>query len=137
MVRPGVGGAPGQQRSLADEVAIDVATILRDVGVAVERRGDLLDLRLPAPRLLQVRSSEQAGVRRVVLDLDGPALVRSSDGGVQLALLSRSDQLAQLTARGLRSGANGAELNLSLPGGTAPCGCLPWGNRPGWSSTCP
>ena len=111
---------PGQQRSLADEVAIDVAGILRDVGVAVERRGDLLDLRLPAPRLLQVRSSEQAGFRRVVLDIDGPTLVRSSEGGVQLALLSRSDQLAQLTARGLRSGANGAELNLSVPGGAAP-----------------
>jgi hypothetical protein len=89
--------------------------------VAVERRGDLLDLRLPAPRLLQVRSSEQAGFRRVVLDLDGPTLVRSSsDGGVQLSLLSRADQLAQLTARGLRSGADGADLNLSVPGGTVP-----------------
>ncbi len=110
-----------QQRSLADEVAVDVAAILQNVGVAVERRGDLLDLRLPAPRLLQVRSSEQAGFRRVVLDLDGPTLVRSSsDGAVQLALLSRADQLAQLTARGLRSGADGADLNLSVPGGTAP-----------------
>ncbi|MCT0206170.1 phosphodiester glycosidase family protein [Synechococcus sp. CS-1332] len=111
---------PGQQRSLADEVAVDVAAILRDVGVAVERRGELLDLRLPAPRLLQVRSSEQAGFRRVVLDLDGPTLVRSSDGGVQLTLLSRADQLAQLTARGLRSGSDGVVLNLSVPGVTAP-----------------
>ncbi len=111
---------PGQQRSLADEVAVDVAAMLRAVGVAVERRGDLLDLRLPAPRLLQVRSSEQAGFRRVVLDLDGPTLVRSSDGGVQLALVSRADQLAQLTDRGLRSGTSGADLSLSLPGGTAP-----------------
>jgi Fic-DOC domain mobile mystery protein B len=34
---------PGAQRSLADEVAIDVATILGDVGVTLERRGDLLD----------------------------------------------------------------------------------------------
>ncbi|MEA5443383.1 phosphodiester glycosidase family protein, partial [Cyanobium gracile] len=109
-----------QQRSLADEVAVDVAAIFQNVGVAVERRGELLDLRLPAPRLLQVRSSEQAGFRRVVLDLDGPTLVRSSDGGIQLALLSRADQLAQLTARGLRSGADGANLTLSVPGGTAP-----------------
>ena len=111
---------PGAQRSRADEVAIDVAAILRDVGVALERRGDLLDLRLPAPRLLQVRSSEQAGFRRVVLDLDGPTLVRSSEGGVEMALLSRADQRVQLTARGLRSGANGPDLNLSVPGGTAP-----------------
>ena len=61
---------PGGQRSLADEVAIDVAGLLQDVCVAVERRGEQLDLRLPVPRLLQVRSSEQAGFLRVVLDLD-------------------------------------------------------------------
>jgi len=108
-----------QQRSLADEVAVDVAAILQNVGVAVERRGDLLDLRLPAPRLLQVRSSEQAGVRRVVLDLDGPTLVRSSEGGVQLSLLSRPDQLTLLTARGLRSGTDGADLTLAVPGAAA------------------
>ena len=111
---------PGGQRSLADEVAIDVAGLLQDVGVAVERRGEQLDLRLPVPRLLQVRSSEQAGFLRVVLDLDGPTLVRSSEGGLQLALLSRSDQLALLAARGLSSGAVGAELNLSAPGGASP-----------------
>ncbi|MDM7952267.1 MAG: phosphodiester glycosidase family protein [Cyanobium sp. CZS 25K] len=111
---------PGAQRALADEVAIDVAAILRELGVAVERRGDLLDLRLAAPRLLQVRSSEQAGYRRVVLDLDGPTLVRSSEGGVQMGLLSRGDQRAQLTARGLRSGASGADLSLTVSGGAAP-----------------
>jgi hypothetical protein len=111
---------PAQQRSLADEVAIDVAALLQDVGVAVERRGERLDLHLPAPRLLQVRSSEQAGVRRVVLDLDGPTLVRSSEGGVQLSLLSRPDQLSLLTARGLRSGADGAEMTLAVPAGAAP-----------------
>lgn len=111
---------PAQQRSLADEVAVDVAALLQDVGVAVERRGERLDLRLPAPRLLQVRSSEQAGVRRVVLDLDGPTLVRSSEGGVQLSLLSRPDQQALLADRGLRSGAVGADLTLAVPGGAAP-----------------
>jgi hypothetical protein len=108
---------PAQQRSLADEVAVDVAALLLEVGVAVERRGERLELRLPAPRLLQVRSSEQAGVRRVVLDLDGPTLVRSSEGSLQLALLSRPDQLAQLTARGLRGGAVGTDLTLAVPGG--------------------
>ena len=30
---------PAQQRSLADEVAVDVAVLLQDAGVAVERRG--------------------------------------------------------------------------------------------------
>jgi len=109
-----------QQRSLADEVAIDVATLLRDVGVTAERRVDRLDLSLPAPRLLQVRSSEQGGVRRVVLDLDGPTLVRSSEGSLQLPLLSRPDQRAQLTARGLRSSTDGADLTLAVPGGAAP-----------------
>lgn len=111
---------PAQQRSLADEVAVDVAALLLEVGVTVERRGERLDLRLPAPRLLQVRSSEQAGVRRVVLDLDGPTLVRSSEGGLRLALLSRPDQLALLTARGLRSGSDGTDLTLAVPGAAAP-----------------
>jgi hypothetical protein len=112
--------APEDQRSLADEVAVDVAWMLREGGVQVERRGEVLDLRLPAPRLLQVRSSEQPSFRRLVLDLDGPTLVRTSEGGVQLALLSRPDQLALLTSRGLRSGATGADLSLMVPGGAAP-----------------
>jgi len=46
--------------------------------------------------------------------------VRSSEGGLQLSLLSRPDQLAQLTARGLRSGSDGADLTLAVPGGAAP-----------------
>ncbi|KEF42348.1 MAG: hypothetical protein ER33_06615 [Cyanobium sp. CACIAM 14] len=112
--------APADQRSLADEVAVDVARILREAGVVAERRGEVLDLRLPAPRLLQVRSSDQPGHRRVVLDLDGPTLVRSSEGGVQLGLLGRSDQLALLGARGLRSGSTGTELSLAAPGRAAP-----------------
>lgn len=119
-----------QQRSLADEVAVDVAAILQNAGVAVERRGDLLDLRLPAPRLLQVRSSEQPGGRRVVLDLDGPTLVRSSEGGVQLSLLSRPDQLTLLAARGLRSGTDGADLTLAVPAGAAPLRTFTLGDPP-------
>ncbi|WP_216902486.1 phosphodiester glycosidase family protein [Synechococcus sp. CCY 9618] len=111
---------PAAQRSLEDEVAVDVAGILRDVGVDVGRRGEVLELRLPAPRLLQVRSSDQPAYRRVVLDLDGPTLIRSSEGGVQLALLSRADQLALLASRGLRSGVTGADVSLTLAGGTTP-----------------
>ncbi len=108
------------QRSLDDEVAVDVAEILRDVGVNLERRGEMLELRLPAPRLLRVRSSDQPAYRRVVLDLDGPTLLRSSEGGVQLALLSRTDQLALLASRGLRSGRTGEDLSLTLTGKASP-----------------
>ncbi len=108
------------QRSLDDEVAVEVAEILRNVGVNLERRGEVLELRLPAPRLLQVRSSDQPAYRRVVLDLDGPTLLRSSEGGVGLALLSRADQLALLASRGLRSGRTGEELSLTLAGRASP-----------------
>jgi hypothetical protein len=111
---------PGGQRSLADEVAVDVAGILQDVGVELARRGAVLELRLPAPRLLQVRSSEQTAYRRVVLDLDGPTLVRSSEGGVQLPLVGRADQLALLASRGLQSGTKGGDLSLTPPAGLAP-----------------
>jgi exopolysaccharide biosynthesis protein len=110
----------GGQKSLADEVAVDVAGILQDTGVTLERRGDVLDLRLPAPRLLQVRGADQPGYRRVVLDLSGPTLVSSGDGGVQMALLSRSGQLDSLTTRGLRVGASGEGVSLGAGAGTAP-----------------
>ncbi len=110
----------GSQRSLADEVAVDVAGLFQAIGVSVERRGEALELRLPPPRLLQVRGSDQPGFRRVVLDLSGPTLVSGSEGSVQMALLSESGQLQSLTARGLRIVASGDGLSLSTTAGTAP-----------------
>jgi hypothetical protein len=108
---------PAAQRSLEDEVAVEVAGLLRSLGVGVAAQGSRLDLTLPMPRLLQVRSADQPGLRRVVLDLAGPALVRSGSGLV-LALLSDTSQRDQLRQLGLpgRVEADG----LRLAGGVTP-----------------
>ena len=66
---------PAGQRALADEVALDALPLLRAVGVGLDRDGARLRLSLPNASLLQVRSSSQGAGRRVVLDLDAPALV--------------------------------------------------------------
>jgi hypothetical protein len=103
---------PGGQRALADEVAVDVAGLLRDTGVVVTASAAGLDLRLPPPRLLQVRSAVQPGLRRFVLDLEAPATVASGDGTLLLGLSSRPEQLAQLSAIGLRGRQGNGGLRL-------------------------
>ncbi|MFZ0408427.1 MAG: phosphodiester glycosidase family protein [Cyanobium sp.] len=90
------------QRSLGDEVAVDVAGLLEAVGVSVSNGGgDTLELQLAPARLLQVRAARQPGQRRIVLDLDAPAVVRSSEEGLDLGLWSSSAQQADLAQRGL------------------------------------
>jgi len=109
--------APADQQALGDEVAVDVAAILEATGVSVALNNGALVLQLPSPRLLQVRSASQPGVRRVVLDLSGPALVRSEAGSVLLALQSEADQLRRLGALGLRGRQASDGLSLSPSGG--------------------
>ena len=105
------------QRSLGDEVAVEVAGLLQAVGVNLNSSegGDTLELQLPLARLLQVRAARQPGQRRIVLDLDGPAVVRSSEEGLDLGLWSSSAQQADLKQRGLgvRQGANGLVLTTA------------------------
>jgi hypothetical protein len=89
------------QRSLDDEVAIEVAGLFRSLGVAMRQDGSQLNLDLDRPQLLQVRSSTPGSVRRVVLDLSGPALLEGDTGALVVDLTSRDDQQAQLRALGL------------------------------------
>jgi hypothetical protein len=104
------------QRSLADEVAVEVAGPLEASGVALVLRGDTLELQLAPRRLLGVRQAQQPGLRRVVLDLDGPARVETgSDGSLRLGLLGAPDQLESLARLGLRGSQSGAELLLAAP----------------------
>jgi hypothetical protein len=105
---------PSRQRSLDDEVAVEVAGLLQAAGVAMNARDGRLDLVVPPARLLRVRSAELPGRRRVVLDLDQPALVRVSDERVLLGLSSDPDQQQRLAGLGL-SGRQLAE-GLSLGG---------------------
>jgi len=105
------------QRSLGDEVAVEVGGLLQAVGVNLNSSegGDTLHLQLPLARLLQVRAARQPGQRRIVLDLDGPAVVRSSEEGLDLGLWSSSAQQADLKQRGLgvRQGAHGLVLTTA------------------------
>lgn len=108
---------PSQQRSLDDEVAVEVAGLLQAAGVGISARDGRLDLLLPQARLLRVRSAALPGRRRVVLDLNQPALVRLSEAEVLLGLASETDQQQQLSALGLRSRQRAEGLSLE---GTRP-----------------
>jgi len=102
------------QRSLRDEVAVEVGGLLRDAGVRVSVSGDTLALLLPAPRLLRVRSSRQPGQRRIVLDLEAPALLRREGGAIQLDLQSDPAQQQSLQVEGLTARQQQQRLSLAL-----------------------
>ena len=100
------------QRSLEDEVAVDVSSLFGRVGVGLRQEGSLLSLELARPQLLQVRSSNPGPVKRIVLDLGGPATIGRDDAGLVVDLLSRSDQQALLGSLGLQAQQDSAGLRL-------------------------
>ncbi|MEB3362018.1 MAG: phosphodiester glycosidase family protein [Synechococcaceae cyanobacterium] len=91
-----------EQRAIADEVAVEVGSILAAAGVRVSAENDRLRLELPPTRVVQVRSADQPGRRRVVLDLAGPATLDTSDGRLRLDVESLPrDLTARLASLGL------------------------------------
>jgi hypothetical protein len=108
---------PADQRSLADEVAVNAWPLLEAVGVQASRQGRQLSLQLPATTLLGVRSAAQGGGRRVVLDLQAPTLVSSSESDLLLDLQVRPDQLGELRALGLVGRPQNGNLALRPSGG--------------------
>ena len=100
------------QRSLEDEVAVEVSSLFGRIGVGLRREGSLLSLELARPQLLQVRSSSPGPVKRIVLDLGGPATIGRDDAGLVVDLLSRSDQQALLGSLGLQAQQDSAGLRL-------------------------
>jgi len=103
---------PAGQQALADEVALDALPLLRAVGVGVETEGSQLRLSLANAQLLQVRSSSQAASRRVVLDLNAPALVHQDGNELVLDIQGGSALQAQLRQLGLVSRIAGRGLAL-------------------------
>ncbi len=92
-----------QQRSLADEVAVDVAPFLSPQGLWAQVAAGELRLQLPLPLVRQVRASAAPpGSRRVVFDLSGPAVVRSGEGRIWLAAEVPGALLPELLRMGLR-----------------------------------
>ena len=100
------------QRSLDDEVAIEVSPMLRALGMAMRQEGNLLSLELATPQLLQVRSSTPGSIRRVVLDLSGPAVLEGDAGRLRVDLTSRNEQQVQLQGLGLLGQQAGGGLSL-------------------------
>jgi len=109
---------PAGQQPLADEVALDALPLLRGLGVAVEEAGSQLRLSLSTAQLLQVRSSSQPASRRVVLDLNAPALVRQDGSELVVDIQSSPDLQAQLRQLGLVSRPAGQGLALRSAMGT-------------------
>ncbi len=114
----------GAQISLDDEVAVDGAPLLQALGVEAIKQGPELRLQLPVAQLLQVRTANQVGQRRVVLDLTGPAIVRTSEGRLELSIQSSPAQRSQLELLGLGSTPSApptsAPLQLLVAGGLKP-----------------
>jgi hypothetical protein len=100
------------QRSLEDEVAVDVSSLFGRIGVGLRQEGSLISLELARPQLLQVRSSNPGPVKRIVLDLGGPAAIGRDDAGLVVDLLSRSDQQTLLGSLGLQARQDSAGLRL-------------------------
>ncbi len=109
---------PSGQQALADEVALDALPLLRALGVAVEAEGPQLRLSLAQANLLQVRSSSQGSGRRVVLDLDAPALVRQDGNELVLDTRSSPQLQTQLRDLGLAGRPQGQALALRSTLGT-------------------
>jgi hypothetical protein len=114
--------AADRQRPLGDEVAIDLAPLLAANGLTARASGSTLLLEMPTPQLLGIRpSTSPPGLRRVVLDLSGPAIVRSNEpGGVVVAVSSSAEQRAGLASQGLRGSAAGALLRITDRAGATP-----------------
>ena len=108
---------PGRQRSLDDEVAVPPLPLLEALGVQLAVRGEELQLNLPPTNLRGIRSRDLgAGAQRVVLDLEGPGLVRSGDGRLLVSAQSNADQQRQLEGLGLAPRQEGPWLSLRAEG---------------------
>ena len=106
-----------RRRSLDDEVAVPVTELLDRLGVSMRPLGKTeLSLDLPAQPLQALRSRD-SGIsgRRIVFDLNRPAMVRSGDGQLSIGIESSSEQQAQLRALGLSPQQQGGWLSLRVP----------------------
>ncbi len=128
------------QRSLDDEVAVEASPLLQAAGVRIESDGDRLLLEMPLPGLVRVRASAPGPDRRVVLDLNGAAVVRQESGQILLGLLSTADQRSQLQRLGVPVSASreglllrpsGAGRVLTLGGPDRVIFAIPPGSSPG------
>ena len=96
-----VSFASMETRSLGDEVGLEVSEWLAEIGVSSEVKGNTLALRLPPPTVNNLRRGKGSTADRLVLDLNGPALVQRLNGDLRLELKVSRTQQRQLKALGL------------------------------------
>ena len=90
------------QRTLGDEVGLDVADWLVTIGVTLQRDGAVLQLTLPSARLQNLRRGKGNTADRLVLDLDGPVLVQRRGDDLAISLQLNPAQRHSLGQLGLR-----------------------------------
>ena len=88
-------------RSLGDEVGLEVSEWLAEIGVSGEVKGNTLALHLPPPTVNNLRRGKGSTADRLVMDLNGPALVQRLNGDLMLELKVSRTQQRQLKAWGL------------------------------------
>ena len=84
------------QRTLGDEVGLEVADWLAQVGVIIRLDDQKLQLTLPSADLQGMRRGKGSTADRLVLDLDGPALVQRVGDDLHLGLRSTAAQQREL-----------------------------------------
>ena len=84
------------QRTLGDEVGLEVADWLAQAGVSLQLKSRLLRLSLPSAGLRGLRRGKGSTADRLVLDLDGPALVQRVGDDLHLGLRSTAAQRREL-----------------------------------------
>jgi hypothetical protein len=100
------------QRSLDDEVAIEVAEWLSSTGVGLSRSEQTLRLTLASPRLQRLRRGKGSTANRLVFDLSGPALVQRQGNDLILRISTTPTQAGQLRGMGLRIQRQRLQLTL-------------------------
>jgi hypothetical protein len=88
-------------RSLGDEVGLEVSDWLTEIGVVSQVNGNTLTLRLPTPTVNNLRRGKGSTADRLVLDLNGPALVQQLNDDLLLELKVSPSQKRQLKSWGL------------------------------------
>ena len=90
------------QRTIDDEVGIDVSRWLSSTGVRFNRSGKSLSIELPAPQVTGLRRGKGSTANRLVLDLNGPVFVQRQGNDLLLGLRATPTQEGQLQAMGLK-----------------------------------
>ena len=84
------------QRTLGDELGLEVAYWLAQAGISLHLKGRQLLLSLPSAGLQRLRRGKGSTADRLVLDLDGPALVQRVGDDLHLGLRSTASQRREL-----------------------------------------